>query len=323
MLKRVLLICLGLVVAVFALAITFGGPGRPHPMGSITDPFRSVDFSDLPRLSRFTARDGTNLAYRSYAPATSAPSRGSVVLIHGSSATSSSMHPMAKALSAAGFATYVLDIRGHGGSGRKGQIAYIGQLEDDLTDFMQGVSPSAPATLAGFSSGGGFAVRFAGSSRQDLFQSYVFLAPFLSQDASTSRPAGGGWASVGVPRIIALAILNEFGIRTFNSLPVLRFAVSDDAKAILTPEYSYALETNFRPHRDYLADLRNMHRPFRILIGQNDEVYYPDRFAEVLRQVRKDVPVTIIPAVDHIHLILSPLALDKTVEDIKSLDSGR
>lgn len=118
-------------------------------------------------------------------------------------------------------------------------------------------------------------------------------------------------------------ILSEFGIRTFNSLPLLRFAVSEDAKAILTPEYSDALETNFRPHRDYLADLRNMHRPFRILIGQNDEVYCPDRFAEVLRQAGKDVPVTIIPAVDHIHLILSPLALEKVVEAIKSLPSGR
>jgi hypothetical protein len=42
-----------LVVAIFALAIIFGGPGTPHPMGSITDPFNSVDFSDLPQLSRF------------------------------------------------------------------------------------------------------------------------------------------------------------------------------------------------------------------------------------------------------------------------------
>ncbi len=146
MLKRVLIIGPGLVVAIFALVIIFGGPGTPHPMGSITDAFSSVDFSDLPQLSRFTARDGTKLAYRSYTLATSAPSQGSVVLIHGSSATSSSMHPMAKELSAAGFTTYALDIRGHGGSGDKGQIGYIGQLEDDLTDFMRAVSPPAPVT---------------------------------------------------------------------------------------------------------------------------------------------------------------------------------
>ena len=121
--KRILLICLGLVIAIFALAIIFGGPGTPHPMGSITDPFESVEFADLPPLSVFAARDGTKLAYRSYPSTATTAGEGSVVLIHGSSATSSSMHPMAKALSAAGYQVYALDIRGHGASGRKGQIA--------------------------------------------------------------------------------------------------------------------------------------------------------------------------------------------------------
>jgi len=321
MLKRVLLICLGVVVAIFALAIIFGGPGTPHPMGSISDPFDSVDFSDLPPPSGFAARDGTKLAYRSYSSAAPAAGEGSVVLIHGSSATSSSMHPMAKELSAAGFTTYALDIRGHGASGRKGQIDYIGQLEDDLTDFMRAVSPPAPVTLAGFSSGGGFAIRFAGSKQQNLFQSYLFLAPFLSPDAPTVRPGSGGWASVGVPRIVAIATLNGFGIHTFNSLPVLRFAVSEKTKAILTPEYSYALTINFGPQRDYLANIRSMHQPFRILIGANDEVYYPDRFAEVLKQAGKDRPVTMVPGADHIQLILSPAAFEKLIEALKSLRS--
>jgi len=320
MLKRLLLVCLGLVVGIFALAIIFGGPGTPHPMGSISNPFESVDFSDLPPLSGFAARDGTKLAYRSYSSA-AATAEGSIVLIHGSSATSSSMHPMAKALSAAGYRVYALDIRGHGASGRKGQIAYIGQLENDLTDFMQAVSPPAPVTLTGFSSGGGFALRFAGASQQNLFQNYLLLAPFLSPDAPTVRPSSGGWASVGLPRIIAIATLNGFGIETFNSLPVLRFAVSENTKAILTPEYSYALTMNFGPQRDYLANIRSMHQPFRVLVGANDEVYYPDRFAEVLKQAGKETPVTMVPGVGHVGLILSPVAFESVIEALKSLRS--
>jgi len=319
--KRFLLISFGLLVAILAAAIIFGGPGTPHPMGSITDPFNSVDFSDLPPLAEFAARDGTKLAYRSYSSTVATPAKGSVVLIHGSSATSSSMHPMAKACSAAGYPTFALDMRGHGASGRKGQIAYIGQLEDDLTDFIHAVSPPPPATLAGFSSGGGFAIRFAGSKQQNLFQSYLFLAPFLSPDAPTTRPDSGGWASVGLPRIIAIATLNGFGIRTFNSLPVLRFAMSENAKAILTPEYSYSLTMNFSPQRDYLANLRSMHQPFRVLVGASDEFYYPDRFAEVLKQAGKDTPVTMIPGVDHIQLILSPVAFEKSIEALRSLRS--
>ena len=66
-----------------------------------------------------------------------------------------------------------------------------------------------------------------------------------------------------------------------------------------------------------------MHQPFRLLIGENDEVYYPNRFTEVLKQAGKDVPVTIVPGVDHIHLILSPPALEKAVEAVKSLQSRR
>jgi len=290
-------------------------------MGSITDPFGSVDFSDLPPLSEFAARDGTQLAYRHYAPTLVTPGQGSVVLVHGSSATSSSMHPMAKALRAAGYSTFALDIRGHGASGRKGQIAYVGQLEDDLADFMHAVSPPPPVTLAGFSSGGGFAIRFAGSKQQNLFQSYLFLAPFLSPDAPTTRPGSGGWASVGVPRIVAIATLNGFGIHAFNSLPVLRFATSEKTKAILTPEYSYALTINFGPQRDYLANIRSMKQPFHLLIGANDEVYYPNRFAEVLKQAGKDAPVTMIPGVDHVELILSPVAFEKSIEALKSLRS--
>ena len=66
-----------------------------------------------------------------------------------------------------------------------------------------------------------------------------------------------------------------------------------------------------------------MHQPFRILIGENDEVYYPNRFAEVLKQAGKDTPVTMVPGIDHIQLILSPVAIEKSIEALKSLPSRR
>ena len=37
----------------------------------------------------------------------------------------------------AGCETYAVDIRGHGGSGTRGDITYIGQLEDDLADLVR------------------------------------------------------------------------------------------------------------------------------------------------------------------------------------------
>ncbi len=318
------LITIPIVVAVFmvalGLAIALGGPGEPpSPMSSISDPFKRVDFSDLPALSYFTARDGAKLAFRAY-PAAGDAVKGSVVLVHGSSASSSSMHLMAKGFAAAGYAAYALDIRGHGKSGTKGHIAYIGQLEDDLEDFVHSTKLAQPSTLAGFSSGGGFVLRFAGSPRQELFSNYLLLSPWISQDAATLRPGNGGWATVGVPRIIAIAVLNGFGMHAFDDLPVVRFAVDERDKGLLTPQYSFALAQNFRPERDYQANIRAVRQTLRVLVGQNDDVSYADRFAAVFKTAGKDVPVTVLPGIDHISLTLDPVAVQAAIAAVESMD---
>ena len=217
------------LAALVGLVIAFGGPGEPPPMASINNPFKNVDYAGMPAASRFTARDGTELTYRTYV--SNVGSKGSVVLVHGSSARGSSMHVLAKAFAAAGTTAYALDVRGHGDSGTKGLIAYVGQLEDDLEDFSRDVEPAQPATLAGFSSGGGFALRFAGSDRQKLFSNYLLLSPFIGQTAPTYRPNSGGWVSVGLPRFVAIGLLNGVGVHAFNTLPVTNCALNDKAKA--------------------------------------------------------------------------------------------
>ena len=321
------LITVFVIVAVLAaacgFAISLGGPGEPPPpMRSINDPFKNVDFSDLPERSHFTARDGAKVAFRAYPPVGDAI-KGSVVLVHGSSGSSSSMHVMAKGFAAAGYAAYALDIRGHGQSGAKGRIAYIGQLEDDMEDFVHSTKLAQPSTLVGFSSGSGFALRFAGSTRQKLFSNFLLLSPFISQDAATSRPGSGGWVSVGVPRIIAISVLNGFGIPAFNDLPVVRFALTKEAKGFLTPQYSFSLEQNFRPERDYQANIRAVKQPLRVLVGQNDEVFYADKFATVFKTSGKDVPVTILPGIDHISLTLDPVAIQAAIAAVESMDQER
>src|SRR5256886_3492834 len=83
--KRLLvttLIVVAVLVGALALAIALGGPGEaPPPMSSISDPFKNVDFSDLPEATYVTARDGTKLAFRAYLAAGDAV-KGSVVFVH-------------------------------------------------------------------------------------------------------------------------------------------------------------------------------------------------------------------------------------------------
>jgi non-heme chloroperoxidase len=320
LLKAALVIAI-IFVGALAMAIAFGGPKMLPSMVSINDPFKSVDFADLPPSMYFTANEGVSLAYRYYSPSGAQP-EGSVVLVHGSSASSNSMHVLAKAFAQAGLAAYALDIRGHGASGTKGKIAYIGQLEDDIDAFTHAVAPVKPSTLVGFSSGGGFVLRFASSARQDQFQSYLLLSPFLSHHADNYRPGSGGWADVGVPRIIALSILNSLGVHSFNDLPVTRFALSEDAKKFLTPEYSFALAVNFQPHRDYLSDIRSVHQSCAVIAGMSDEVFYTDKLEEIFRKQGKDWPVLLLPGIGHITLTLEPHAVQTVVKTVKGLQAS-
>lgn len=314
-----LLISVGLVGAT-ALALIFGGPSRPPTLEGINAPFRALDNSDLPALSTYQARDGTPLAFRRYASSADT-SHGSVVLLHGSAADSRSMHPLAQAFASAGYTTYALDIRGHGASGTNGDIAYVGQLEDDLEDFMQTIEPVAPCTLVGFSSGGGFALRMAGGQRQQLFSNYLLLSPFISQEASTYRADSGGWTRVGLPRYIAIMLLNRFGIDAFNHLPVVRYAV--DESADLTPAYSYDLAQNYRPKADYRAVLRATNHPMRVLVGEDDQIFRAGQFATVFQNAGSDVAIDQLPDIDHIGLILDPDAIDAAVAAIQALNGQR
>src|SRR3954453_22370367 len=136
---------------------------KPPTLAFISETVRAGDREGIPPLLTFQARDGTRLSYRHYVPRE--PSAGRVaVLVHGSSGSSLAVHPLAKTLAARGVESFVPDIRGHGASGTRGDIRYIGQLEDDmghLVGFIRTTVPSAPLTLVGHSSGGAFALRVA------------------------------------------------------------------------------------------------------------------------------------------------------------------
>lgn len=309
----VLVTLLSTLLAAVALALWLGGPRPVAPLDSVNAPFAQLDYSALPGVQRYTARDGAALAFRHYAP-TDPPNGARVVLLHGSSASSRSMHPLAQALAAAGFAVDALDVRGHGDSGERGHIAYIGQLEDDLEDFMRATPGPAQNLLLGLSAGGGFALRFAADPRAKLFDRYVLLAPFIGQDAPTARAWQDGWASVGVPRIVALTLLNRVGISAFNALPVTEFGLNEAARQILTPRYDFNLATNYRPRRDYMAELRAVRQPMRVLVGSDDELFRPDQFAPLMAAAGVAAPVTVVPGANHIGISLVPHALRAVVQ---------
>lgn len=307
------------VIALIA-AITFGGPNAPPPMSSVNEAFKTFSLEGLPSLQRWTARDGASLAFREYLPR-GASKDACVVLIHGSAGRSDGLHGLAFGFAGSGYRVFALDVRGHGESGRKGCIGYIGQLEDDLEDFFAAKCPQGKTSLVGFSAGGGFALRFAADSRCRLFRNYLLMAPFLSQTATTYRPGSGGWISVGLPRIVGLILLNRIGIRRFNHLKVTAFALSPQARAQLTSGYSFSLALNFRPNNDWRANIATVTAPMEVLVGDKDDQFRADRFHDEFQVSKRHVAVTVLSGVGHIDLTISPSAVQAAIDAIDRLNA--
>jgi pimeloyl-ACP methyl ester carboxylesterase len=309
------------VVGFASLVLTglIAWPVRQLPeLTSVSEARKSVDFSTLPAIERFQARDGTALGFRHY-PATGPATGRAAIVVHGSSGSSgTTIHALSGALAAHGVETYAVDIRGHGASGTRGDIAYVGQLEDDLADFVAVVrktAPSAPLTLIGHSAGGGFALRVAASPIQNLFARIVLLAPYLGYDAPTNRPNSGGWASADIPRILGLLALRKIGIDCCGALPTLAFAVPPNSEKLLVPAYSDRLMRNFAT-RGYRADLAAVTRPLTIISGADDELMLADKYAEAARGVAPSVDVKLIDGVNHMGIVSNPAAVSVIADEV-------
>ena len=298
---------------------------RPPELSSISAARGTVDLSTLPAAERFQARDGSALGFRHYAPAGASTGRAAIV-VHGSSGSSGgTIHALSSALAARGVETWAVDIRGHGSSGTRGDIGYVGQLEDDLTDFVAVVrktAPTAPLTLVGHSSGGGFALRVAGSPIQKLFERTVLLAPYLGYDAPTTRPNSGGWANADIPRIVGLLALRKAGITCCEALPVLAFAVPPNSEKNLVATYTDRLMRNFAVNGDFRRDLANASGPLTIISGADDELMLADKYAEAVRGARTPVDVKLIDGINHMGIVSVPRAVSAVAEDVATRGSA-
>ena len=139
------------LAAVGALALLLAGAGRHAAAAaagaaprSRPPAARSIS-APCPRSSG--SRPATAPRSASATIPRAAPATGrTAIVVHGSSGSSGgTIHALSEALAAHGVETYALDIRGHGASGTRGDIGYVGQLEDDLADFVAVVRKTTPA----------------------------------------------------------------------------------------------------------------------------------------------------------------------------------
>src|SRR5215831_5517262 len=280
----------------------------PYNFGELA----SIDYNTVRPPESLAARDGTLLKFRHYP----ADANRVVVALHGSSAEGSYYNPLATPLSTRHHASvYVLDLRGHGLSGgRRGDVDYIGQLEDDLADVLKYIRQKhsgAKLVLLGHSSGGGLAVRYAGSKRDADIHGYVLLAPFLGATVPTTRPASGGWTTTDMPKIIELAQRAARGDTAGQDQIVLRFTKplsQRTGREVL--EYSFRMMISYAPRMDLGSDLSAIHQPLLVMAGEKDESFIPEQYEPTIAPHAKGT-FKVLPGVNHLGVVVNPQAIEE------------
>jgi non-heme chloroperoxidase len=237
------------------------------------------------------------------------------VLIHGSGYHSRYLMPLAKRIAASGAAqVYTPDLRGHGTSpARRGDIDYADQLEDDLVDLIthiQEANPGARVFVGGHSSGGGLALRFAGSGHGSKSAGFVLLAPFLRHDAPTTRSNAGGWAKPKTLRIVALAILNAMGVSRLDDSVVIEFSLPEEVRdGTETLAYAHRLNTGLAP-RHYESDLEAIETSLLVLVGDDDEAFIAEKFPETVSRHAPGAVVEIVADASHMGIVVGEASAD-------------
>lgn len=111
--------------------------------------------------------------------------RGRMVIVHGYAEHKGRYRQLVQALTEAGYACHLLDLRGHGDSGgRRGHISRFEDYRTDLDRFVEEVravpaAAQSPLLLLGHSLGGLIALDFV-LHRPDVFDALAVSSPYLA-----------------------------------------------------------------------------------------------------------------------------------------------
>lgn len=279
------------------------------------------NYKQTPDTQPIVMRDGSTLAVREYGMQTDGPL---MIMVHGSGWHGLQFDDLATKLAATAH-VLVSDLRGHGvAPERRGDVDYIGQLEDDLADLIIAkAKPGQKVVMLGHSSGGGLVVRFAGGAHGDLIDHVALLAPFLKYNAPTTRENAGGWAYTMVRRIIGLSMLNTFRITALNYLPIIQFNMPQSVLngrygATATTTYSYRLNTSFAPRSNYMKDIAALPK-FTLIVGVEDEAFVAPEYELLMTQATGKGRYLLIKDTNHLGVVYAPETLAAIKEDLSGL----
>ena len=98
-------------------------------------------------------------------------------------------------------------------------------------------------------------------------------------------------------------MLNNVGIRWFNSLTVIQFNMPEEARdGTETMSYSYRLNTAYAP-RNYKKDLSAITQPLLVVAGTADESFVVEQYEPVISQYT-EVQARLLQGVTHMGVVV-------------------
>lgn len=246
----------------------------------------------------YLARDRTLLAYDRFHIS---DAKVTIVFLHGSTYNSRRYANIAKVLNQQGFSACLINWRGHGASeGRLGTVDYIGQLEDDLADFIshyQQISEQ-PLVLAGHSAGAVICLRYIDKYGCNEISGVNFIAPAINGPLETVRykHASAKWqykvsyfraakpalpapekAMAYAPSLKVLPFIIAKLVPFMRHKPILNFPANERIAKLegRVLRYSYNLMLSCDIN-DYPSAFNKISVPVLLLCGQYDEVVHPN-----------------------------------------------
>jgi non-heme chloroperoxidase len=252
-------------------------------------------------IQKFTARDGAQLPYRYFG----GPSDTVLIFLHGITEPSLYLREFGQYIAQHNLATvYLPDLRGYGDNPiRRGDIDYIGQLDDDIEDLFRHVRvrhPDARIIFGGHSAGGATALRQTIRPIHEDIHTYLLLAPALSPNSPLDRKDGNGNESkVNVPKYVLLMALNALGIHRFDHTVVYRrLTPTEKLHGTESCNLSYRLALSRMVDNQYAKYLSRLTKPTYVLVGEDDEVFRADAY-EQLYNKHCSAEVRVIPGHNH------------------------
>ncbi|MEU1466875.1 alpha/beta hydrolase [Streptomyces sp. NPDC005761] len=247
--------------------------------------------------TRFTAEDGTVLAYDDLGKAGDQPP---VVLVHGHPFNRSMWQPQATALVAAGYRVIVPDLRGYGESGVVAGRTLFAQFADDIAALLDRLG-LARAVVGGVSMGGQIAMEF---HRSHPGRVAALVLADTSPVAETEE--GKAFRNRLADRLLAEGMdgyANEVidkMLAPYNVTGLPDVAAHVTGMMRMTDPQGAAAALRGRAERpDYRDSLAGAGVPVLVVVGA-DDVYTPVSEARALHGLIPDAELVVVEGAGHL-----------------------